>query len=112
MDLVMLYSTWPDESSASTCAEALIAQRLAACVTVTPAARSFYCWDGKIERANEHPMLVKTSQDRAHAVRDLIVAMHPYDLACVIGFTINSENSYARYLDWAIESTRPPEGVA
>lgn len=106
MDLIMLYSTWPDESAASNCAEALIAQRLAACVTVTPAARSLYYWDGKIERAQEHPMLVKTSRDRAEAARDLIVAMHPYDLACVIGFTINSEISYAPYLDWAIASTR------
>ncbi|NWG53848.1 MAG: divalent-cation tolerance protein CutA [Hydrogenophilaceae bacterium] len=106
MELVMLYSTWPDEGSASACAEALIAQRLAACVTVIPAAQSHYCWEGEREWTREHPMLVKTSKDRAQAARDLIVAMHPYDLASVIGFTVNSEISHAPYLDWAFASTR------
>jgi periplasmic divalent cation tolerance protein len=100
MDVVMVYSTWPDAGAARACGEKLIRERKAACATVVPGGTSVYLWQGKIEHSEEALLLVKTSASRASEARDLIVTEHPYELPCVTVFRIERELSHARFADW------------
>ncbi len=105
MDLVLLYSTWPDAASAEACAAALIDAETAACATVLAGGRSFYRWEGRLEATQEAVLLVKTSALAAGAARDLILARHPYDLPCVLAVPVDPAGSHGSYLAWALEMT-------
>jgi periplasmic divalent cation tolerance protein len=101
----LIYSTWPDEAQAKACAAALIDRRLAACVTILPAATSFFRWEGKIERQSECVMFAKTDASRAAALRDALGEAHPYDLPCILALDVNTSDSSAEFLQWVATET-------
>lgn len=104
-DTVILYTTWPDADTAETVAAEAIAERLAACANLLAPMRSIYRWEGAVDRANETPMLLKTSTARAAALRDLIVARHPYDTPCVLALPVLGDGSNPDFLAWIAAET-------
>ena len=48
---VLVYTTFPDEATALAVGEALVSEKLAACVNVIPGMTSVYAWKGAVERA-------------------------------------------------------------
>jgi periplasmic divalent cation tolerance protein len=92
-----------DTSSAQTLAHGLVEDRLAACVTLLPGARSIYRWQGVIEQADEVLLLIKTTHARLPALQAAIVARHPYELPEVLAVTAGS--GLDRYLDWVRAET-------
>ena len=50
-DAVVVLCTAPDEASAQDLAAKVLAEKLAACVTLLPGATSLYYWEGKLELA-------------------------------------------------------------
>jgi periplasmic divalent cation tolerance protein len=89
---------------ASRIAEALVAERLAACVTLLPGARSVYRWQGRVEHADEVQLLVKTMDDRLDAVASRIVELHPHELPEVVAVEV--AGGLAPYIGWIGEQTR------
>ena len=57
---VLVYTTWPSIVEAEAAGRKIVEKRLAACVNILPGMISHYWWQGKIERAEEAVMLVKT----------------------------------------------------
>lgn len=108
----LIYSTWPDEPTAAACAKALIEQRLAACVTLLCAARSFYRREGAPQDTGEVVMLAKTDVVRTESVRDAIVAQHPHDLPCVLGVETDAAASNLESLHWVARETTAPLDAA
>lgn len=92
----------PDEATAINIAENIVAQRLAACVNILPEAYSIYHWQGNVESAKEHLMLIKTLQSHYPLLEKVIVSLHPYDVPEILSFNINS--GLPHYLKW-IESS-------
>jgi uncharacterized protein involved in tolerance to divalent cations len=58
-DAVVVLCTAPDEASAQDLAAKVLAEKLAACVTLLPGATSLYYWEGKLEQEYEVQMLLK-----------------------------------------------------
>jgi periplasmic divalent cation tolerance protein len=103
-DLVFVYSTFPDEASARRVAEALVTQKLAACVNIHPPMTSIYEWQGKLEIGPEVAAFIKT---RAALADDVIKAarpLHPYTVPCFLVLPIQSGND--DYLAWARGQTK------
>jgi periplasmic divalent cation tolerance protein len=100
MSARLIYSTWPDQAQAIACARDLLERRLAACVTVLPAAASLFRWDGALQETTESIMLAKTRASAAMALRDAITTAHPYDLPCVLSLAVDPEASNAEFLQW------------
>lgn len=107
MEVVLLYTTWPDAETAAACARAAVEARLAACVHVGAPLTSTYRWDGAVETATETPALFKTTADRAPTLRALILERHPYELPGVTALPVAAEASHAPFLAWIAAETAP-----
>ena len=64
MDTLLVLTSLPNAAAAHALAEALVEARLAACVNLLPPCRSVYRWQGKLEEAEEVPLLIKTTTAR------------------------------------------------
>ncbi|MBS0439478.1 MAG: divalent-cation tolerance protein CutA, partial [Proteobacteria bacterium] len=93
----------PDEASATRIAQALVGERLAACVNRIPGIASTYRWEGEIHDEGEVLLLIKSVRERFDALRDRILALHPYELPEIIAVDIAS--GHAPYLDWIAAAT-------
>lgn len=105
---VIAFCTCPDAATASRIAEALVGERLAACVSVLPGVLSVYRWQGAVERANEVQLLVKTVAARMPALAERIAALHPYELPELVAIEVAS--GLPAYLDWIGAETAPDAG--
>ena len=96
-DIALLFSTFPSRVEAERVAEAVLTERLAACVNILGPCHSIYRWQGAIERGDEVPALFKTVPQLAGQLRDRIAALHPYDLPTVEAWSVSAA---AAVSDW------------
>ena len=97
MSLLAVMTTIDDSGRAETIARALVEQKLAACVQISPI-RSVYRWDGEVQDDPELRLLIKTTRDRYAAVEALLKELHSYDLPAVVALDIAAAS--AEYADW------------
>lgn len=103
MTVLLCLCTTPDLGSARMIADALVAERLAACVSLLPGVASVYRWEGRVEHADEVQLLVKTTRDCLPALQARIVALHPHELPEVIA--VEAAGGLPAYLDWVAAET-------
>ena len=107
MSAVLILSAASTHDEAGRIAEALVAERLAACVQLSPI-ESWYRWEGKIEHAPETRLHIKTTADRADQVRDRIRALHSYEVPEIVILPLGGGS--AEYLEWIAEGVRSESG--
>lgn len=90
-------------SGATSFAEDLIDNSLAACVHALPAGTSIYCWDGEKKRESETLLLVKTAVD-IDVFSQRALEMHPYDCPEIIALEVTG--GLSGYLEWVQNMTR------
>jgi len=100
---IMIVTHMPDRASARILARSLVESRLAACVSVGAPVESLYHWRGKIETAQEIPVVVKTRPERYADVEASIRAHHPYELPEIVAVPIT--HGFAPYLQWIAAET-------
>jgi len=105
-DLRLVLSTAPDSTTASRLARTLVEERLAACVTTLPGARSTFRWEHAIEEADEVVLLIKTTAAAAPALAARIVELHPYAVPEVLA--LEPVAGVASYLAWIASSVDAP----
>ena len=96
--VLLCYCTCPDANSGQVMADALVGEGLAACVNRLPGVTSTYRWQGKVMTDSEVLLLIKTTESRFAALRERVLALHPYELPELIAVPI--EQGHAAYLDW------------
>ena len=99
----MVLTTEADQIKADALAEQLITRRLAACITSMPV-QSCYWWQGKIERAQEVQLLIKTSSDRLEELLSALEALHSYDTPEILQMAAQAGAAYAA---WALGALSP-----
>jgi periplasmic divalent cation tolerance protein len=100
---LLVLTTVTRAEDAEKIAEALVEKRLAACVNVLPGVRSIYRWKGAVERDEERLLVVKTRADRFDALREAILAAHPYEMPEVVAVPIEAGSpAYLRWLDESV----------
>ena len=95
----------PDMASAEALAAALVEARLAACANLSMPVQSVYRWQGKIERANEVALTIKTTQRHYTALEAAIRAAHPYEVPEIIALPVVA--GLPAYLQWIAAETSP-----
>lgn len=93
----VIITTCESEGAAKAIAEHLVAQRLAACVQLTPI-QSIYRWQDEVCRDPEVQLLIKTHSALFEAVEAAIQTLHSYEVPEIIALPI--EQGSGRYLDW------------
>lgn len=106
MSALLVITNLPDRAAAEKLAEALIGQRVAACVNILAPCRSVYRWKAEVQHDEEHPVLIKTTRERYAALEAAIREVHPYELPEIIAVPI--ERGLPAYLDWVAAETTPP----
>ena len=106
MSALLVITNLPDRATAEKLADALIGQRLAACVNILAPCRSVYRWKAQVQHDDEHPVLIKTTPERYAALEAAIREVHPYELPEIVAVRI--ERGLPAYLDWVAAETNPP----
>ena len=83
---------------------ALVEQRLAACVNISPGVRSLFRWQGVIEDQAEVLILAKSRSDLLPSVIEAVKRLHSYTVPEVIAVPILGGSP--DYLAWIDESVR------
>ncbi|MFH1605539.1 MAG: divalent-cation tolerance protein CutA [Pseudomonadota bacterium] len=104
MQRLLVFTSLPDRESAEKLARSLVGQRLAACVNILAPCDSVYRWNGETQHDEEHPLLIKTAEDRYSELEAAIRANHPYELPEIIAVPIT--RGLPDYLDWVESETR------
>jgi periplasmic divalent cation tolerance protein len=106
-DKILVLSTCPSEEEAYTMARALLDARLAACVKITPKARSLYHWQGKIEDSEEWMLSINTTRALFDKLSETLRQIHTYQVPEVIAVAIVAGTE--DYLEWIERETTQPE---
>ena len=102
---VLVYTTWPSIVEAERAGRIIVEKRLAACVNILPGMLSHYWWRGKIERAEEVVMFIKTRAALANSVSAAVRELHTYETPAIMILPVdNVEPDYHR---WIVEETSP-----
>jgi periplasmic divalent cation tolerance protein len=102
-DLLVVLCTVPSEEVAERLGRTLVEERLAACVNVLPAVRSFYRWQGELNDDRELLCLIKTRRALFDRLRERVTALHPYEVPEILAVAAADVN--ASYLGWVADST-------
>lgn len=96
--LALVYVTAPSGRAAERLGSAMVEEGLAACANVIGPIRSVFRWRGRIERAREAALILKTRTARVAALTRRIKALHSYAVPCVVALPIVGGN--ADFLAW------------
>lgn len=101
MKACVVLTTVEASFDAAALARTLVEQRLAACVNIVAEVRSIYRWNDGIDDEREQLLLIKTTEERVDALREALVALHPYD---VPEFVVLPAEAHGAYGDWLLHS--------
>ena len=100
---IIVLVTVPSEDEASKIAEALVSERLAACVNILSGVESVYRWEGKVNRDRELLLVIKSTAPRYSELERRVHQLHSYSTPEVIAIDIDRGSE--KYLGWLRDST-------
>ncbi len=101
---IIILVTVPNKLQANKITKFLLKQKLAACVNIIPKMDSFFWWQGKIDKAKELLLVIKSKKSLFKKLKKAIKSKHPYSVPEIIALPIILGNK--DYLDWIDESCR------
>jgi periplasmic divalent cation tolerance protein len=107
---IFVYTTFPDPEAAEAAGERLVEEGLAACANILPGMRSIYRWKGKVERASEAVMVLKSVAGLADRLVARVTELHPYEVPAIVVLPIIG--GAAPYLDWIATETLSPGKIS
>ncbi len=102
-DAVVILTTVPADDRGEAIGQALVDERLAACVNLLPPMTSIYRWRGVVEREMERQMIIKTTRNRVPAVQTRLAALHPYEVPEFLVLSVADSSS--AYFEWVVNET-------
>ena len=99
----LVYITAKDEEEARRIGQALVSEKLAACVNLHPI-KSIFRWQGEVNQETEVVLLVKTKSELANEVINRIKELHSYEVPCAIVLPLEKGNP--DFLEWISQSTK------
>lgn len=103
-EFVVVLVTAADADEAARLGRTLVEERLAACANVVGPIRSIYRWQGGVEEAAEHLLLLKARAADVPALDARVRALHSYEVPEVLALPVGA--GAVAYLAWLAEATR------
>jgi periplasmic divalent cation tolerance protein len=98
--------TAPSRAAGRRLAEALVRQRLAACVNLVPGVESVFRWAGRVDRCREVLLVMKTPLRRYRELQAAVRRLHPYRVPEVLA--LRAAAGLRSYVSWVAASTQAP----
>ena len=95
---LVVLTTLATEEDARRLVTALVEERLVACGTLVPGARSIYRWEGELTDEGEVLVVLKTDASKWDALAAAVRARHPYAVPELLALPV--ERGLDRYLAW------------
>ncbi len=99
---IVVLVTAGSAQNAEAIAQALVSERIAACVNVLPGVRSIYRWEGNVTVDSEWLLVIKTVRGRFEAAEARVKSLHTYELPEVIALDVATGSE--AYLAWLFDS--------
>jgi len=103
-EFVVVLVTTADAEEGARLGRTLVEERLAACANLVGPIRSIYRWQGAVEEAGEHLVLLKARAADVAALETRVRALHSYEVPEVVALPIVAGS--APYLAWLADSTK------
>ena len=97
-DFIIIFVTAKDKAEAENLSQSLLKERLIACANIVSPVTSFFFWLGKIDRAEECLIVMKSRIDLFEDIVEKVKGLHSYEVPEVLAFPI--VNGLKNYLDW------------
>lgn len=98
MQANVILCTAPHDEQARQIAHALVEERLAACVTILPGARSIYRWQGEVCDDAELLLIIKARHEDFPRLMRRLQELHPYEVPEILALAV--ADASPAYLDW------------
>ena len=97
--MMIILTSVDDKAKAESMAQALVEQKLAACVQISAQGVSVYQWQGKVCSDKEYYLSIKTDEAHQDEVVAWLEANHPYDTPEIISFNVKASAEYQHWLE-------------
>jgi periplasmic divalent cation tolerance protein len=97
-DKIVVFSTCASREEAEKLARLVVEQGLAACASIVPGVRSYYRWQGAVETAEEHLLVIKSARRQFDSLTAAIERAHSYEVPEVLALSVVAGS--APYLAW------------
>jgi len=101
---IIAITTTPSKNEAEKIAKTLLEERLIACANIIGPVQSLFWWQGKIDEAQEHLILMKTRKDLFSKLSEKVKALHSYQVPEIIAMPI--VEGFKPYLEWLESSLK------
>lgn len=97
--ICIICSTFEKHEDAEKAGQMLLEKRMIACAQISSTIASLYRWQGKLERAEEVMLTMKTLPHKLSAVQEALEKNHPYDTPEVlVQSTCEVSEKYYRWM--------------
>ena len=83
--------------------EEMVHMKLAACANVIPGIQSIYRWKGKVVKAQEVLLILKSTKPRYRALEKAIKAIHTYETPEILALPV--KEGLDQYMGWVRDET-------
>lgn len=106
---IVIFVTCASKKEASTIAKKLLSERLIACANIIEGVKSLFRWKGKVEKAKETLLVIKTVKMNFEKVKERIKRLHSYEVPEIVALPIIGGEG--NYLNWIDKSTETGGGI-
>ncbi|MEI7903990.1 MAG: divalent-cation tolerance protein CutA [Candidatus Firestonebacteria bacterium] len=108
MKYIVVFITAASKKEAGRITKSLLDAKLVACVNAVPGVASSYWWKGRIEKAKEYLLIIKTERALFKELVKRVKKEHSYTVPEIIAVPIEAGN--ADYLKWIHNSLERRKG--
>jgi periplasmic divalent cation tolerance protein len=95
---IIVLATTSSKEEAEKIALTLLNERLIACANIISPVHSLFWWQGKIDEAGEHIVLMKTRKDLFEKLSERVKTFHSYEIPEIIAIPI--VEGFKPYIEW------------
>jgi len=101
--VLVILVTAVNQEEARRISKRMVDAKLAACANIIPGIQSIYRWKGKVVKAQEVLIILKSTRPRYRALEKAIKAMHTYETPEIIALPV--KEGLDRYIGWLRSET-------
>ncbi len=95
---IVVFMTVPDKKEATKIAHSLLKERLIACANIVGPVSSLFWWKGKIDKASEFLVIMKSKKNLFKKLSERVKELHSYEVPEVIALPVIE--GLPSYLNW------------